>query len=125
MPDPIVFISHSRVKEGMREPLERFSLEAWPVLEAEKPGTVFQYGYLSRDEREVHFIHVFPDAAAFDAHMMGAGDRSSSAAEFIDTYQFAIYGTPSDEALSALRQAPNVDLVVHPDNIGGYIRLAD
>lgn len=123
MADPIVFVSHGRVKKDQLESLKKLSLEVWPVLEAEKPGTVFQHGYLSEDREEVHFIHVFPDAEAFDAHIMGAGERSGAAAEFIDTYGFEIYGTASDETLATLRQAPNVDLAIHSENLGGYIRL--
>lgn len=123
MPDPIVFVSRGRVKDGKLEALRDYSLEVWPVLEAEKPGTVFQYGYLDENGSEVHFVHVFPDADALDAHMMGAGERSAAAAEFMETYEFEIYGTPSDETLSSLRQAQNVDLVIMPETVGGYMRL--
>jgi hypothetical protein len=121
--DPIVFISHSRVKEGKAEALTEFSLGVWPVLEAAKPGTVFQYGYLDEGGGEVHFVHVFPDADAMDAHMTGAGERTDAASEYIEAYAFEVYGAPSETTLSALRQAPDVDLVVRPQNIGGYIRL--
>lgn len=112
------------MKEGELEALREFSLEVWPVLEAEKPDTVFQYGYLDEGGGEVHFVHMFPNAEALDAQMMGAGERSTAAAEFIETYEFEIYWTPSDETLSALRQAPNVDLVVRPETVGGHIRLS-
>jgi hypothetical protein len=121
--DPIVFVSHGTVKKGKLQALREFSLEVWPVLEAEKPKTVFQHGYLDEGGDEVHFVHVFPSAEAMDAHMMGASERTDAAAEFIDTYEFEIYGAPTDRTLSALRQAPNVELVVRPESVGGYIRL--
>ena len=49
MTDPIVFISHSRVKEGMLGALEEFTREMFPVLEAEKPGTLLHVGYVDDD----------------------------------------------------------------------------
>ncbi len=123
MPDPIVFISHSTVKEGKLDELIEMSDKRLPALEAEKPGTVFQHGYLDADQGEVHFIHVFPDADAMDAHMEGAGQRVASAGEVMETRAFEIYGTPSDAAVEALSQNPAIDLTIRPLGLGGYIRL--
>ena len=124
MPDPIVFISHSNVKEGKLEAFKKLSLEVFPVMEAEKPGTLLHYGYVDEAASQVHFVHVFGDADAMDAHMIGAAERTGKAYEFIETYSFEIYGTPSEEVLSMLRMAPGVDVVVRPAGFGGYIRLA-
>ena len=125
MSDPIVFISHSKIKEGKLEALQEFSSEMFPVMEAEKPGTVLHDGYVNEEGTEVHFVHVFPDADAMDAHMVGVADRTGKAYEFIGTYEFEIYGTPSEEAMAILRQAPGIDVVVRPSGLGGYIRLGE
>lgn len=125
MSDPIVFISHSKAKEGKLEAFRELSQEVFPVMEAQKPGTVLHYGYVNEEATEVHFVHVFPDADAMDAHMVGAADRVGKANEFIETYEFEIYGTPSDETLEMLRQAPGVDVAVSPIGFGGYIRLGE
>lgn len=90
MPDPIVFVSHSRVKEGKLEAFREMSKEMFPMLKASKPGTVFRYGYVSEDGSELSFAHVFPDADAMDAHFEGAGDRAGSAMDYIETYQFVV-----------------------------------
>ncbi len=123
MSHPIVFISHSKVKEGKLEAVREFGEEVFSVMEAEKPGTVLHYGYLNEEATEIHFVHVFPDAEAMDAHMVGAAERVRNADEFIDTFEFEIYGTPSEATLTMLRQAPGVDVVLRPDGFGGYIRL--
>lgn len=123
MPDPIVFVSHSRVKEGKLEAFREMSLEMFPMMEASKPGTLLHYGYTNEDGSELSFVHVFPDAEAMDAHFEGAGDRAGSAMEYIETYQFEVYGTPSEQALGMLSHAPGADLVVHPGGFGGYLRL--
>ncbi len=124
MSDPIVFISHSHVKDGQLEAFRETSLEMLPRMEANKPGTVLHYGYTSEDESEVSFVHVFPDADAVDAHFVGAGDRARTASDYIETYRFEVYGTPNEQALAMLGQAPGVDLVVHPTGFGGYMRLS-
>ena len=123
MSDPIVFISHSTLKEGKLKAFREVSEEVFAVMEAEKPGTVLHYGYTNEQETELHFVHVFPDAAAMDAHMVGAGERVGKANEFIETSAFEIYGTPSEDTLTMLRQAPGVDVSVNPVGFGGYIRL--
>lgn len=123
MPDPIVFISHSRVKEGKLEAFQEMSLEVFPMMEASKPGTLLHYGYTNEDRSELSFVHVFPDAEAMDAHFVGASDRAGSAMDYIETYRFEVYGTPSEQALGMLGQAPDADLVVHPGGFGGYLRL--
>jgi quinol monooxygenase YgiN len=123
MSDPIVFVSHSMVREGKLEALQEFTRGMFPVLEAEKPGTVLHDGYVDEDGTQVHFVHVFPDADAMDAHMVGVADRTGKAEEFIETYGFEIYGTPSADTLAMLRRAPGIDVVVRPRALGGYIRL--
>lgn len=125
MSDPIVFMSHSRVKEGKLEAFRELSEEVFSVMEAEKPGTILHYGYLDEQATEIHFVHVFPDAEAMDAHMVGAAERVGKADEFIETFEFEIYGAPSDETLTLLRQAPGVDVVLRPRGLGGYIRLGE
>lgn len=123
MPEPIVLISHNKVKEGKLEDLRRFSEEGSPRLEAEKPGTVLFYGYLDEGGTEVHFVHVFPNADAMDAHFVGVAERSQKAFEFIESQGFEIYGTPSNEVLSTMERIPGVDLVIKPLGLSGYIRL--
>ncbi len=124
MPDPIVFVSHSRVKEGRLEAFRKMSEEMFPMLEASKPGTVLHYGYASEDGSELSFVHVFPDADSMDAHFKDAGDRVRSAMDYIETYQFVVYGEASEQALGMLGGVPGVELVVYPDSFGGYLRLA-
>ena len=123
MNDPIVFISHSRVKEGKLEEFRKMSLEIFPMMEASKPGTLLHYGYTNPDGSELSFVHVFPNADAMDDHFLGSTERAGLAMSYIETYRFEIYGTPSEQALGMLGQAPDADLVVHPGGFGGYLRL--
>lgn len=118
----IVFISHNKIKQGKLEAFKEMTRTAIPVIEAEKPRTFMQYGYFNEDWTEIHFVHVFPDAKAMDAHMEGASERSQRAFEFIETQGFEIYGAPSEKALSALRRVPGADLVVRQHSVAGFLR---
>lgn len=123
MPDPIVFISHSTIKEGHVDAVRELSREVFPRLEADKPDTVFHYGYIDEGANEIHFVHVFPDPAAMDAHMEGVAERVRAAQEHIETRAYEVYGRPSEALLSALRQSPSAEATIVPDVVGGYIRL--
>jgi len=126
MSEPIVFISTHRIKEGKLEGFKQLSREMAPLLEAGQPNTVFFQGYVNEEETEVTFVWVFPDADAMDLHFHGADERSAKAYEFVQPQRFEIYGTPSDRVLSMMRQeaGPGVDLIVKPQPLGGFIRLA-
>jgi hypothetical protein len=123
MAGPIVFISTSRLREGMLERFRALSKEMFPLLEETKPNTLIHYGYTNDDESELAFVHVFPDSDAMDAHFLGAEDRTSSVADYIDTYRYDVYGKPSEKALEMLSQDPGAALVVRSGEFGGYMRL--
>jgi len=64
MSEPIVMISHHRIREGKLDEFRRAYRQATKTLEAEKPDTVGFLHYLDEDESEVTSIHVFPAAEA-------------------------------------------------------------
>ena len=125
MSDPIVFVSHSRVKDGQLEGFRGFLREGARALEAEKPGTVVFLAYLDASGTEASIVHAFPDADAMDAHLQGVGERSGAADAFIETTGYEIYGTPSTQVLEAMQgfaAAEGVPLAIFPAYLGGYLR---
>lgn len=116
-----MFVSHLRVKEGKLEALREFFPEGIKAVGAQKPQTVAQLGYLNEDGTEVSFVHVFPDADAFDLHMEGAEERVATAQEFIEALGFEVYGQPSEQGLELLRREAPV--THHPEHLGGFLRL--
>ena len=103
--EPIVFISHFRVKEGMLEPYKNLVRTVTPQLEAGRPRTLAYLFYLSPSGSEATIVHVFPDAEAMDLHAQGSKERSRVAFEFVVPQGWEIYGTPTEAALEQLRQA--------------------
>jgi hypothetical protein len=123
--EPIVFISHFRVKEGMLEPYKDLARKVTPLLQAEKPRTLAYLFYLSPSGSEATIVHVFPDAESMDLHAQGSEERSRVAFEFLVPSGWEIYGTPSNAVLAQMRQAASasgVTLTVQPDYFDGFLR---
>lgn len=127
MREPIVFISHHKIKEGMLDEFRESYRRVTPVVEADKPGTVGFLHYLDQDASEVTSIHVFPDAEAMERHMQGVDDRAGEAAQHLEFGRFEIYGKPSDKILQFMRATAaevGVSLIVKPEYVAGYLRLS-
>jgi quinol monooxygenase YgiN len=125
MGEPIVFISHFRVKQGKLQPFKDLARTVTQQLQAERPRTLAYLFYLSPDGSEATIVHVFPDAEAMDLHAEGSEQRSRVVFEFLVPDGWEIYGTPSDAALEQMRKAASasgVTLTVQPDYFDGFLR---
>lgn len=126
MPDPVVFLSHFRIREGQLGHVRQMADAATSELEAEKPRTVLFQFYLGADGGSISFLHAFPDAESMDLHFDGADERSRAASLYMDPIGWEVYGTPSTVALESLIQAADsagVPLAQHPEYLGGFLRL--
>ena len=127
MSDPVIFISHFRIKEGALDTVRRMSVEVPRRLEAEKPRTAVFLSFLDQEGTEVSFVHAFADSDAMDLHFEGADERARAAYESVTPLGWEVYGSPSDAGLQALRQAAEgagVPLTVRPAFLGGFLRSA-
>ena len=127
MSEPIVFISHFRVKPGQLDALKPYLREGSATLRADMPRTVAFLAYIDEPGTRASIVHVFPDSDAMDLHFEGAEDRSRGAYELLEPDGWEIYGTPSAAALAMMREgaaAAAVHLTVEPGYIGGFLRLA-
>ena len=125
MSEPIVFISHFRVKAGKLDSRRRLSHVVTKRLEAEKPRTLVFLAYLDDSGERVSFVHVFGDAESMDLHFQGADERSKAAYEFLEPEGWEIYGRPSDAAVETMRQAATtsgVSLTVQGQHMSGFLR---
>lgn len=127
MTGPIVLITRSRIAEDRLEEFDTFFRERVPVIDYGDPGTVALLSYLSEDGRELHIVHVFPHADAFDAHLNGLEERTSLADEYLKGLAWEIYGAPHAAALEsvkAMATTSGLRVTVYPDNFGGYLRAS-
>ena len=123
--EPIVFISHLRVKEGKLDILRQFSPVGTKRLETEKPRTLVFLAYLDDSGDRVSFVHVFADAESMDLHVKGAEERSKAAYEFLQPDGWEIYGQPSDDVIKSMRQAAEssgVTLTLQSEYLAGFLR---
>ena len=126
MSEPIVFISHFRIRPGTFEALRDLALETTERLRAEKPSTALFLSYVDEDHGVIHFLHAFADAEAMDLHIADADDRARAAYEFTEPIGWEFYGRPSPGVLDSIRQvadATGAKLDVHPDILTGFLRL--
>jgi quinol monooxygenase YgiN len=125
MSEPIVFISHQRIKEGKLDAYKQLFREYIGIIKADKPGTVAHLAYINEDGSKVTMVHVFPDAEAMDLHFQGVDERAKKAFEFIEIIRYEIYGRPSDMVLEMMQQfaGSNIVLDLNLEHMGGYLRL--
>jgi quinol monooxygenase YgiN len=127
MSEPIVFISHFKVKEGKLEGLKQHAQKMVELIKAEKPGTLAFLQYFNADETELSIVHIFTDADAFDRHGEGVAERARAGFEFLEPISRELYGMPSEKALAMMTMrppdAPEVEFHHMPKHMGGYIRF--
>lgn len=127
MTEPIVFISHFRIRAGMFEAYARLQQDVLQHLRAEKPRTLAFVAYADESRSRLTIVHLFADAAAMDAHFEGADERARAAYEFLVPDGWEVYGAPSRAAAATLQDAASssgVRLTVEPAYVDGFLRLA-
>lgn len=117
MSEPIVFIAHSRVKEGKLDGLVEFLREGYKRLEPEKPHTLASLAYLTNGT-ELTVFHLFADADSYDVHQEGAEERLRGIDEFLEPGPLEIYGKASDLAMGAMGQS-----ATSGEFLAGFLRL--
>ena len=127
MSEPIVFISHHRVKPGKLEALKAVTKEIWAAMETEKPRTLANLAYLNEEGTEVAFLHAFADVEAMQLHWQGADERAQQAYEYVEPIGFEIYGSAGEQIVEGMRAEAaggGATLTLWPEFVTGFLRLA-
>jgi hypothetical protein len=127
MSEPIVFISHHRIKPGKKEELTSLTREIWSAMEVEKPRTLMNLAYVNEEGTEVTFMHAFADADAMALHWEGADQRAKRAYQYVEPIGFEIYGPAADQLVEGMRAeaaASGATVTLSPRFVGGFLRLA-
>ena len=127
MSEPIVFVSHHRVKRGKLDELKSLTREMWATMEVEKPRTLMNLAYVNEDGTEVTFMHAFADIEAMQLHWQGADDRTAQAYEYIEPMRFEIYGSAGEQIVDGMRAEAaggGATLALWPEFVAGFLRLA-
>ena len=126
MSEPIVFISHHRIKPGKAEALKALTAEIWSAMETEKPQTLMNLAFVNQEDAEVSFMHAFADIEGMRLHWQGADERSQQAYEYIEPIGFEIYGPAGEQIVEGMRveaAAAGATLTLWPEFVTGFLRL--
>jgi hypothetical protein len=127
MSEPIVFISHFRIKEGKLDAYKQLQRDTAELLHAQKPRTLVFLTYLNGNGAEMTAVHVFADAESMDLHFQGAEGRSIAAYEVLVPAGWEIYGQPSDDVVQTMRRAAessHIALTMQNEHVAGFVRFS-
>jgi hypothetical protein len=127
MSEPIVFISHHRIKPGKAEALRALTAEIWSAMEVEKPRTLMNLAYINEEGTEVSFMHAFADIEAMQLHWQGADERAQQAYEYVEPIGFEIYGSAGEQIVQGMEAEAaggGATLTLWPEFVSGFLRLA-
>jgi hypothetical protein len=128
MSEPIVFISHHRIKPGKLQDLATLIREIWANMEVEKPRTLMNLAYVNSQGTEVTFMHSFADPEAMALHWEGADERTELAYQYVEPIGFEIYGPAGDQIVEGMRveaTGSGATLTLGPEFVAGFLRLAE
>ena len=127
MPDEIVYIDTSDVREGALEELKTAMKELVDFVEANEPRLLAYNVYFSDDGTRMTVVHVHPDSASLEYHMEVAGPAFRRFVELVTLSSIHIYGEPSEKLLEQSREKARLlgrgDLVVDALH-AGFSRFA-
>jgi hypothetical protein len=126
MPEPIIIIDSSEVREGRVEELKKAMDELVAFAEANEPRMIAYAVYFSEEDTCVTVVQAHPDSASAEFHMEVAGSVFAKFVDLIRMSGIAVYGRPSDRLLERLHKKAEMwgsgTVVVH-DLHAGFARF--
>jgi hypothetical protein len=104
MPDEIVYVDTSDVREGALEELKTAMKELVDFIEANEPRLLAYNVYFSDNGTRMTVVHVHPDSASLEYHMEVAGPAFRRFVELVTLSSIHIYGEPSEKVLEQSRE---------------------
>jgi hypothetical protein len=103
MPEPIVYVDVSEVREGKLEELRQAMTELAAFVEANEPQLTAYSFYLDEAASRMTVFALHPDPASMEIHFETAGPRFAGFAELLRLLRIDIYGQPGENVLRRLR----------------------
>lgn len=123
-----LYIGTHRVKEGKLDAYRAYSADFIRHIEEQEPQLHYFAFHLDETERDVTVVQVHPDADSMVQHMKVAREHIGEAyTDFLEeTGHIRIYGIPSEEVLTAMRQlaGSGTPVEIHTP-FDGFSRLGD
>ena len=97
MPNALVYVDHSKVREGAFDRLKPAIEELVGFIDANEPQLLAYGVYLSDDGTEMTVVHIHADPESLDFHMEVAGPEFRKFADLVTMSSIEVYGAPSEK----------------------------
>ncbi|PKN88460.1 MAG: hypothetical protein CVU46_00815 [Chloroflexi bacterium HGW-Chloroflexi-8] len=124
MPEPIIFISRNKIREGKASEFRKHYQESIQATFLDKQDTLVQLAFENEETTEFTVIRVFPDATALDSQILGADERSKKTYTFIEPISIEIFGKPNPVTLEKMKKiaGSGIKVKICSNYSGGFIR---
>ena len=92
MPDRIVYVDTSRIRDGKLEELKVAMKALAAFIEANNPRVISYGFFLDEDAASMSVVAVHPDSAALEFHMDVGEAEFRSFADLVELSSIAVYG---------------------------------
>lgn len=103
MSEPIFYIDRSTIREGALEEVSHRIPDLVDFISEQEPQLVAYDFYLDPKGSHMTVVSVHPDSDSLRLHMEVGRSGFQEFADLIDLYSIEVYGRPSDEVLSLLK----------------------
>ena len=126
MPEPIVSIDTSEIREGKLDDLKVAVAELVAFVESNEQRPILYDIYFDETGTRMTVVQVHPDCASMEHHMTVAGPAFAGFSELVTLSTLDVYGEPSEALLEQLRRKVRLlgpaTIVVH-DLQAGFARF--
>jgi hypothetical protein len=126
MPEPIVFVDSSEIREGRLDEVKVMIHELTEFVETNEPRPILYQVFLDQTGRTMTVVQVHPDSESMEMHMDVAQSVFSKFQGLLQMRTMDIYGKPSQALLAAMTKKAEMlgasGVTVH-DSQGGFSRL--
>jgi hypothetical protein len=100
---PLIYVDRSVVRDGKLAALKTAIRELAEFVAVNEPRIIGYDAYFNADETEMTVIHLHPDPASLEYHMVVAGPLLPPFADLLEQQSIDVFGEPSDVVLEQLR----------------------
>lgn len=104
MPDPIVYVDRSEIREGALEEVRTAISELVEFVDANESWPLAYSIHLNPGGTEMTVLQIHPDSAGLERHMAVAGPQFRKFLGLIRLRSIDVYGRPSAELMRQLHE---------------------
>ena len=125
MSEPIVFISHHRIKPGKAEAVKPLTAEIWSAMEKEKPRSLMNLAYVNEEATEATSCTPSPTSRPCSP-LAGSGRAQPPGIRVhrTDRLRDLRIGDQIVEGMEADAASAGATLTLWPEFVTGFLRLA-